>query len=268
MARGRRKGEEQHENAERWLLTYSDMITLLMAFFIMLYSMSQLDAQKFSAVAQAVRAELGGAVLPGSQGVGTGAAMGAGAAAVATSLAATTAELKHSSEREIGLAASGTGVEVLGGDGQVTLRFPGSLVFFNPGSADLTPTMRRVLLRLAPVIARDKCTMRVLGHTCSYPTHNARYPSNWELSSDRARNVGLFLMRHGAVSPDNCNFMGFADTRPLIANDTEVHHARNRRVEIVLQPLAAVGAQPVADTAPIAPPPVDITPAATQEENH
>jgi chemotaxis protein MotB len=106
--------------------------------------------------------------------------------------------------------------------------------------------------------------VKVTGHTCSYPTHNARYPSNWELSSDRARNVGLFLVRRGAVSPDNCSFMGFADTRPLVANDSVVHHARNRRVEIVLRPLSAQGSQPVAEIAPvtaatpIAPPPVEL----------
>ena len=269
MSKRRRHGEGEHENAERWLLTYADMITLLMAFFIMLYSMSQLDMQKFSAVAGSVRTELGGsAILPGSKGVGTGAAMGAEAAAIAPTLAASTAALKNSTEREIERAAAGTGVEVIGGDGEVTVRLPGSMVFFKPGSAELTPAMRKVLKSLAPLIARAKCGVKVVGHTCSYPTHNARYPSNWELSADRARNVGLFLVRRGAVSPDNCSFMGFAATRPLVPNDTEVRHARNRRVEIMLRPLQAQGAQPVAETEPIAPPPVDLHQQPVTEEKH
>lgn len=243
MAKRRRHAEGEHENAERWLLTYADMITLLMAFFIMLYSMSQLDAKKFSAVADAVRAELGGsAILPGSKGVD-------GTAAAA---------LKQSVEHEISLAAGGEGVEVLGGDGEVTVRLPSSTVFFNPGSAELTTAMVRVLQRLTPLVARDRCVVKVLGHTCSYPTHNARYPSNWELSSDRARNVALFLVRRGAVSPDNCSFMGFADTRPLVANDSDANHARNRRVEILLRPLQAQGKLAPAETQPIAPPPVDL----------
>jgi chemotaxis protein MotB len=268
MAKRRRHGEGEHENAERWLLTYADMITLLMAFFIMLYSMSQLDAKKFAAVAGSVRAELGSsAMLPGSTGVGTGGGAGAGAAGVAPSLATTTAALQQSTTREVASAAAGTGVEVLGGDGEVTVRMPGSTVFFNPGTADLTPEMVRVLRRLTPLIAHDNCVVKVLGHTCSYPTHSARYPSNWELSSDRARNVGLFLVRAGAVSPGNCSFMGLADTQPLMANDSDAHHARNRRVEILLRPLQAQSADPVAETKPIAPPPVDLQQPAPEEAN-
>lgn len=235
----RKKHAEEHENAERWLLTYADMITLLVAFFIMLYSMSQIDLKKFAAMAGSVRAELGGTgTLNGSTGIGEGAVMGSDAAGVAPFMGPkAAADLKRQVEREVQEITPKAGIKVSTIGDEVHIKMPGNTILFPPGSAELTTAMTALLARLVPLIAKQSCEVRVSGHTCNLAPRSGRYASNWDLSSDRARNVALYLVRHHAVSADNCNFMGYADTRPLFPNSCEANRARNRRVEITLRPL-------------------------------
>lgn len=239
----RRQKHAEHENAERWLLTYADMITLLMAFFIMLYSMSQLDLKKFAAVAGSVRAELGGTgVLEGATGVGTGSALGTDTAGIAPSLGPKIgAELKNAVAQAVRQAAPGMGIEVSEVEGAVRVRFPANTVLFASGSAELTPQAARVLQRLVPVLARRQCLVKASGHTDDLPLRGGPYASNWELSSDRARNIALYLVRHRALTSDRCSFMGYADTQPLVPNTSEDNRARNRRVEITIRPLGQSG---------------------------
>ena len=275
MAGKRRQNHAEHENAERWLLTYADMITLLMAFFIMLYSMSQLDAKKFSAVASAVRAELGGtAVLTGTSGVGTGAVLGQDAAGIATELGPKlAADLQQSVQHELQKAAAIPGLEILSKNGEVTIRLPANALLFRPASAELTPATLAVLARLAPAIAKQTCLVKVCGHTDDLPLHSSRYASAWELSGARASNVAQYLVRHEACAADRCSCLGYADTQPLVPNTCAANRARNRRVEIKLRPLAAAPASsvstpvtPVTPTGAIAPAPVDLKPQSSTKE--
>lgn len=263
----RKQAHEEHENAERWLLTYADMITLLMAFFIMLYSMSQIDIKKFSAVASSVRAELGGtALLTGSTGVGTGMPMGKDTAGIAPTIGPkVAADLARSINEEIGRLGSGMGIEVSdSGNGEVTISLPGSALLFAPGSAELTAGTLRVLAGMLPAIARRNCQVKVSGHTDDLPLRSSTYASNWELSADRARNIALYLVKHRAVSSDHCSFMGYADTQPLLPNISEANRARNRRVEISLRPLAVRPTVAVPPT--VAPAPMTSAPAAVPDQ--
>ncbi|MEN6303159.1 MAG: flagellar motor protein MotB [Armatimonadia bacterium] len=237
----RKQQHAEHENAERWLLTYADMITLLMAFFIMLYSMSQLDIRKFAAVAGSVRAELGGTgVLEGAQGVGSGAGSGVdmGMNGLAPSLGTdVSAQLRRAVEAEM-KAASASQVQVTQDGSTVRVRMPAGSLYFEKGSASLTPQTKRILLGIAHVLRDQPCGVRVEGHTCNLPIHTAEFPSNWELSAARASNTALFLVQEGGLPSDCCSFMGFADRKPLVPNISEINRRRNRRVELILQPLA------------------------------
>jgi chemotaxis protein MotB len=271
----RRGHSEEHENAERWLLTYADMITLLMAFFIMLYAMSQLDIKKFEAMTGSVQAQLGGSgLLHGAQNAKPAPEIRSGTPGIAPSLGARdTAASGKSLRQELAPIARKAGMKLTGEGDEVTVSVPTAQLRFAAGSADLTQPGREVLKRLATVLAKGRYEVKVGGHTCDLPVKNEHYNSNWELSADRARNVAFYLISLGAMSAKNCTVMGYADTQPLVADDSEAHRARNRRVEIMIRPLAdevaadteAPAATPAATSAAATSPPgnqagVDIAP--------
>jgi chemotaxis protein MotB len=238
-----RKGrghDGEHENGERWLLTYADMITLLMAFFIMLYSMSQVDLKKFSAMTGSVQAQLGGTgLLEGSMNSEQGPELRSGSPGIMPSLG--TVALKQSLEKDLGPLMADSGLTITANDNEVKLSLPATVLHFASGSAEPTKGMLRVLQRLAAALSRTDCAVKVTGHTCNLPVQNTQYHSNWELSADRARNVAFRLIRYGGVSARQCSFMGLADSQPLAPNDTEARRALNRRVEISLKPMDAAG---------------------------
>lgn len=263
MARGRHK-EEHHENVERWLLTYADMITLLMAFFIMLYSMSQLDLKKFSAMRGSVQAELG--TDKGRYKPKKSAAAAAAGILPADLGGLSLVELASRISQQISPQMRQQGLNVRMQGQEVTVQIPATKLYFAPGSAELTKEMLVVLQRLGKVLRGQPYEIIIKGHTCDLPVRNERYTSNWELSSDRARNVALYFIRHGVVPAERCSYMGLADTEPLVPNLDEAHRAKNRRVEIILRPASAAlwgGAEalsPEAATPSIAPAPVEVGP--------
>ncbi len=270
MAARRRKHEE-HENLERWLLTYADMITLLMAFFIMLYGMSQLDIRKFQAMLGGVRAELGGTgVLSGGAGINSGGASPVGQQSRGFAPRpdpGATAQLRQLVDKSLAELPSRGDVEVTTHDDTVVVRIPTDNVHFAPASAELLPGALPVLDRIAELANQQHCLIRVTGHTCDLPLRGGPYGSNWELSADRARNVALYIVRHWGVVPERLSCMGYADTRPLVANRDERSRRRNRRVELALTPQAAMPAgatvqatSPVPASRPpdIRPSPVDL----------
>ena len=257
----RRRRQEEHENLERWLLTYADMITLLMAFFIMLYGMSQLDIRKFQAMIGGVRVELGGSgVVSGGSGInrgGTSALKHKGPGFAPRPAAPTTERLQQALRGAVEGVAGGKGIAITSQEGAVMMRIPAD-ARFAAGSASLTPELQRLLDRVGSVVKRDGCAVRIEGHTCDLPIHSARFPSIWELSSDRARNMGLYLTRHLGLAPERISYMGYADTRPVRTNTSEANRRRNRRVEFILRPQA--GASEV-DTGLAVEPPVAEAPA-------
>jgi chemotaxis protein MotB len=106
-------------------------------------------------------------------------------------------------------------------------------IFFEKGSAVLSPAARKVLRDLAPVIQRSQRFVRVEGHTCDLPIHTPRYPSNWELSVARAVAVVRYLIGCG-VSASRLSAVGYGEYCPLVPNTNEENRRLNRRVDIVL----------------------------------
>jgi chemotaxis protein MotB len=277
MASRRKAHGEEHENAERWLLTYADMITLLMAFFIMLYAMSQLDIRKFDAMTGSVQAQLGGTgVLKGAMNAVQGPESSSGHPGIGTlPSGGSKGSLQQQAVQELRplVTAMGGSVKVTEEGAEVSL--PASTLYFAPGSAEPTRPMLAALQRLAGVLKRGEYSVAVVGHTCDLPVRNEQFTSNWELSSERARNVAFRLIRYGGVSAGHCTYVGRADTEPVAPNDTAAHRARNRRVELKIRPLdggsravtvpaaeTASKSAPRAGTQPVRSPakPIDIRP--------
>jgi chemotaxis protein MotB len=248
---GRKKSHGEHENSERWLLTYSDMITLLVAFFIMLYAMSVTNKAKFNSMAVSVRAGFGNSTtnMPSIlQGMGPGAPRLAPQinkstpttdTKTANSAGGTSSHVRDSSalsqqlRKVIEKEKLSSHVEVRVDERGVIVSVLADKYTFESGSADLKSEVKPVLDKIASVIQQSGNIIRVEGHTDNLPISNERFPSNWQLSAVRASNIICYLIAADAVNPDRINSVGYADTHPLFPNDTEEHRAKNRRVEIV-----------------------------------
>lgn len=240
MARKKKKGgEEGHENAERWLLTYADMITLLMAFFIMMYSMSVMNLEKFHEAAISIRSGFGGA-LKGGQHLLTY----TNDSNKTDVYQKSTKDAVHKAEQELVSNA----IENNLGDQMTVSRETRGLVvsicidglLFPRGSAVLSPKANILLRPIAKILRTVPTEIMVEGHTCPRPIATAVFPSNWELSAARASSVVRFLQANG-VSPKHLRAVGYADTKPRVPNTTEKNRAWNRRVNIVIVDTAPEG---------------------------
>ncbi len=255
-----------HGDSERWLVTYSDMITLLMAFFIMMYAMSVVNMGKFEELAVSVRSGFGGPITPiGANALG----IPSHTSVLPTVLPANSFELMSkiagSVRNAMGHENRGD-VEFLSEDGRVTIRVRADNVLFARGSADISPYAARVLAPVAQVLKSLPHQVRVEGHTCDLPIRTSRFASNWELSAQRAINVVLHLIRQEGLSVQRLSAAGYADTVPVVPNTCEENRARNRRIDIVLLEPTKAGV-PSHDersidelkSPTIAPPPINVT---------
>ncbi len=234
----------EEENEERWLITYADMITLLMAFFIMMYAMSVVDLKKFQDLSGAMGHVFGGAresspfpgevtgggasLLPGGTGLLDGSMPGSvvGSASLANRI---TEQVKQNLPDDLSDL-----VDVVHSDNRVTVRLKEASVLFPLGRATRSSQARRILREIGAVLYDVPYSLRIEGHTCDLPIHTYEYPSNWELSATRAASVMAYLIRQARISPLRVSARGLGDTQPLVPNDLPSRRARNRRVDIVI----------------------------------
>ncbi len=224
--RKRRNGED--ENVDRWLLTYADMITLLLAFFIVMYSISQLDAKKFGKMAEALNGVLRGGPSIFDKYIEPQASQGHGL-------------LKFGNLRMIQKLVEEK-FEKLGRSEEVITEITerGLVVhivesaLFPTGSAELQPRSMEVLDLIARRIVGIPNHIRIEGHTDDRPIQTARYPSNWELSSARATEVVRYFVDNHGVEPDRISALGYGSYRPVKPNNSIENRARNRRVDVVI----------------------------------
>jgi len=230
--------EEEHENHERWLLTYADMITLLLALFMMLYAMSQLDIAKYQKFQEAFTKGMGGHPVKEAKEIAPdpGASPAPAAATQVAHQVLDQDDLKALKARlEKALHAAGLEDEV-----QLQLQQRGlvmnvvSGVLFPSGSATLTGRGDDVLHTLGAVFTSFDNKLVVEGHTDPRPISSSQFPSNWELSTSRATSVLRFLLEDRHLAPARMSAAGYADTRPRVPNTSEAQMSRNRRVDIVI----------------------------------
>ncbi len=226
--------EVGHVNQERWLLTYADMITLLTAFFLMLYSMSVMSRGKFANLAISVRSG-----FKSTSGVTSENGTSSGLLAYQQSIA----DLKHYMEQQSG----GEKVNVTHEERGTVISLPTGMLF-GRGEAALTAKSRPVITYLKRILqAEPDREVQVEGHTDNQPINTLQFPSNWELSTARAGAILRALTARGdasepgratsetaALPAKRFTCAGYADTRPVVPNDTEANRAKNRRVNIVL----------------------------------
>jgi chemotaxis protein MotB len=223
----KRRGQEQgHDSEDRWLLTYSDLITLLLGLFVILYAMSKIDAGKYAEFVNAMEGVFGSprGIMSGSAGL-----MQTPMPSPQMERQRIVDELRaalHLDDKKLPISISYN-------ERGVTVHIMEELLFPS-GSADIKAASLLALDSLATVLRTLSKDIRVEGHTDNVPIKTAAFSSNWHLSVARAVNVGYYLIEHHGLNAEHVSVVGSAEFRPLVPNDTPEHRARNRRVDIVI----------------------------------
>jgi chemotaxis protein MotB len=220
----RRRGRsEEQDNADRWVVSYADFITLLFAFFTVMYAISRVDSAKLGQFVGSTRAAFGPRtpqpVKPVIEGIAPVIPGGE--------------QTKRDAVRMIEMSGAAGVVSVRPDERGIVLSM-GEHVLFEAGRADVKPSAEGALATVAAILRKARCSAVVEGHTDSLPISNARYASNWELSSARATAVLARLLGDHDVLPERLSAAGYAHYRPVATNATPDGRARNRRVDVVL----------------------------------
>jgi chemotaxis protein MotB len=238
MARKEPRGQEEgHGGNERWLITYSDMITLLMVFFIVMYSMANTDLKKFAQVAESMQIAFHVFGVGASKGglLDRKGDKGAGESPFGN-LSPRQRDFVSVSADMSAFAAQ-AGIE---GQISVNMNIEGIIISlsedlaFEPGSADLRPEATQVLHEIAKVLQTTDNRVRIEGHTDNVPTNSPMYPTNWELSSTRAVAIVRYLVEHEGIAAQRMSAAGYAEFKPVAENDSRSNRALNRRADMVI----------------------------------
>jgi chemotaxis protein MotB len=228
----KRKHDEEHENAERWLLTYADLITLLLAFFIMMYVFSKKDAYKYDEVASHLKT-----IFSGGTGLAGKGSVTATSPIDMPSRGASSGEIKRQLESEFldkNRDKSGAeNIAVLSDERGIVIRVLDK-AFFDEGKAELKEDAKSALDKIVPIIKGVENHIRIEGHTDNVPINTSEFKSNWELSVRRATEVVRYLIEKRGLPPERISATGYAEYRPISQNNSPKNRALNRRIEIII----------------------------------
>ncbi|NLI57408.1 MAG: OmpA family protein [Clostridium sp.] len=250
--------EEKTQGAPEWMTTYSDMVTLLLCFFVLLYSMAVIDQQKFEQVAESLRSAFlssGGEmfddnsgakvidIMNGSEGGDLSKSNIEDDKDLDEETLAGMIEAQKKKEKidefieevreyieDMELAEH---VKVIEEEEQVILRID-SVILFDLGKADIKESGKDTLREVGKLLKEIDSEVVVQGHTDNLPINTTLFPTNWELSTKRATNVVLFLVDESDMDPLKLTATGNGEFRPIAPNDTPENRQKNRRVDIVV----------------------------------
>jgi len=243
----RRRQEEEHENHERWLVSYADFITLLFAFFVVMYAISSVNEGKYRVMSDSIVSAFRN--IPGSTSGATVAISPGAPAPIAIPTRRNLPSVKSDTEqvqkkemlRSVAkdlnkalapLVAQGQ-VKVTEGALGITVDIDASLLFA-PGDARLDVAAQRALNAVAQILKPTDFPILVEGHTDNTPINTIQFPSNWELSGVRAASVVRLFIDAG-MDPRRLSVAGYADQRPVADNATPDGRQSNRRVAITIE---------------------------------
>ncbi len=260
----RRERRHTHGSHERWLVSYADFITLLFAFFVVLYASSKADQKKQQQVAHAIDSafhalgvfpvsgvkpdSLNISAISRDQASATSIVMREDVVSPARVKQDLTEVQKRLEKMLSGEIAQHTVSIQMGKDGLIiSLREAG---FFSSGSATPHPGTLPILREIAGALGETPYDMRIEGHTDNVPIHNDEFDSNWELSSARATRITRIFLATGLIEAERISAAGFAEFHPVATNATAGGRGENRRVDLVVRPQTRVNlAMPLGDSA-------------------
>lgn len=263
----RKTKEAAHENHERWLVSYADFITLLFAFFVVMFASTQADKNKVQAVSESVRE----ALEHGQMSAAISVVLGRGKHEN-SKMPVNPDRVKKSDnlppavpppeshpadlKKSLQTLQAALDLELKGGKLQLTLEARGLVIsmreaaFYKSGDDAVAPASFPIIVKIATVIRDLPQGLRIEGHTDSVPIHNSRYRSNWELSSARAIAMLELLQQRYQIPPERMAVAGYAENAPTDTNETAEGRAHNRRVDLVVLSADGLKSEP-----PSAPPP-------------
>lgn len=239
----RKQKHEEHENLERWLVSYADFITLMFALFVVLYALSSINTSKYKSMAESIKASFAFEPTPENLPKPHSSSMGmapvqirpqkpeisaaeerkqkASMKAIASSVQEALQSLVKEGKVQVTETAQGISIEI------------NASVLFDTAKADLHKESIEALNAVAKVISVDDHQIQVEGHTDNLPIKSMVFPSNWELSAARAGSV-IRLFESNGVDGARMVAIGYADKRPVETNETEEKRVHNRRVNIMV----------------------------------
>jgi len=226
--------EEVEEGAPLWVVTFGDLMSLLMCFFVLLLSFSEMDRKKYRMVsgsmAQAFGIQREKPVFESPKGqkmIAREFDQAVMVKKIEEALKPIIDEIQNEYEELKGA------VELEIGEDKVTIRMMGETTF-DTGKSELHPAFRPLLKKIGAVLSQTKGEIIIAGHTDNIPLSGGLFGSNLGLSMARAGSVAEYLLRTTSIDPRRLSTMGFGEYRPLASNDTARGRRKNRRVEIVV----------------------------------
>ncbi len=231
----RKKKPEEHENHERWLVSYADFITLLFAFFVVMYSVSSINEGKYRVASESMIAAFTNQKPLGQMAV-MDLPMEQSRPAMESKLtmrlddfqvylkAANSVESIDLSKKDVTVQNTTRGISIQIKDD----------VLFDSGSAEINPAVRELLDLIGALVKDLPNLISIEGHTDGVPIHTAAFPSNWELSATRATTLVRYFINQQHLAPERFAAIGFGGERPIASNDTPEGRSANRRVDIVI----------------------------------
>lgn len=216
--------------APSWMVTFADLMALLVTFFVLLFSFSQVDVKKYNALMDSIKKALGVQLIQASV-VAPGPQPG-----IISPHDREHEVIHHDIDAQLAKEINQKMISTRHDNGRIVIQFQDNVAFFS-GSAELNQEFLPVISKLSATLEKHNAEIgeiMVAGHTDNLPIKTTLYRSNWELSTARAVTVIDALLKHGNIDPDKLFAAGFADTHPLVANDSEENRSMNRRVEIHL----------------------------------
>ena len=213
----------------RWLLTYADMITLLLALFIILFAISNISSVKFARLVKAVSGGFNSTDAINNPPNG-GVVGGLHGRSDAANLAAIKARLDQYIAQKRLESKVRTRIDKQG----LVITLLSDKAYYDSGSADLRPETKQLLDVVARQLRAVANEVRVEGSTDNVPIATASYPTNWELSAARSTGVTRYLVEHAKIVPTRISFAGYGEYRPAFPNDSDAHRQQNRRVDVVI----------------------------------
>ncbi len=243
MVNRRSHKKKEESSSERWLVTYVDMITLLLIFFIVMYTLSKVDVAKFETLAESLSAVFGAGgmvldspgpeVIPGSPPEKIHDVVEQDEQIKEQLELMQLSNLQKKLEEYIEKNGLASRVSVDMEERGIVLSFQ-EAVLFDLGSAQLTPYAYQILTKLTPLMINIPNYIRIEGHTDDLPISTSRYPSNWELSAARSTNVLQAMINDFGFAPWKMSATAYGQYRPRVTNSSSENRQLNRRVDLVI----------------------------------
>lgn len=233
----KKKPDEPKKGAPEWMNTYGDMVTLLLTFFILLFSMSSVDAKKFSGMVAALQGSLG--VLDGGTVMENSVMENV---QLQSNLESSISEdkdfekLATDIKEYLNQNGMNNNISVMNENSGLVLRFKDNILF-DSGKSEIRAEAYKTLNDMSAMLNKEEFKdkmIRVEGHTDNDPIRTGRFPSNWELSTSRSSNVVRFMIEQSGLSPNRLSASGYGEYHPVAPNDSQINKSKNRRVDILI----------------------------------